>query len=148
MLKSEADPLTHVVFCTPGQEYYAIKNLKAHNILEWADPQKALAQHDRLKERMRVFGAGVIDVPELEGHPNSVFTRDTALCTPRGSIRLVPGIDTREAEGDWMASVLDGMGEPCAGQVLSPGTVDGGEVGFVGLAQRTNEAGYAQLSGF
>ena len=154
MLKSEADRLSRVIVCTPKEEYYQIDNLKAHNILEPANREKALFQHYQLKESLRAFGADVIEVPELAGHPNSVFTRDTAICTPGGYIELLPGIDTREAEGRWMASVLDEMGEPCAGEIVAPGTVDGGDVvlfgetAFVGHTQRTNEDGIRQLSDY
>jgi dimethylargininase len=148
MLRSEADRLTRVIVSTPVQEYTKAENLKAHNILEPADQETAVRQHDLIKETMRSFGSEVIDVPELEGHPNSVFTRDTALCTPDGYIYLRPGISTREKEADWMATI----GEPCVGQIMAPGSVDGGDVvltrdvAFVGLSQRTNEEGIRQLS--
>ncbi len=154
MLKSEADRLTRVIVCTPKEEYYQVENLKAHNILEGANREKALKQHHRLKESLREFGAEVIDVPEFDGHPNSVFTRDTVMCTPQGYIQLLPGIKTREAEGRWMASVLDEIHEPCAGKIITPGTVDGGDVvlfdgvAFIGLTQRTNEEGIYQLSAY
>ena len=51
-----------------------------------------------------------------------------------------------------MAAVLEDIGEPCVGQIMAPGSVDGGdvvltnEVAFVGLSQRTNEEGIRQLS--
>ena len=152
MLSNEADRLKRVIVCTPSEEYFKISNLKLHNILEVADREKALDQHDSLKNLLNTFGADVIDVPELTDHPNSVFTRDTALCTPEGYIELLPGIKTREAEGRWMASALDQLGEPCAGQINYPGTVDGGDVvlcghvAFVGLTVRTNDEGCRQLS--
>jgi len=152
MLRSEADRLIRVIVSTPVQEYTKAENLKAHNILEPADQETAVKQHDLIKETMRSFGAQVIDVPELEGHPNSVFTRDTALCTPDGYVYLRPGIPTREKEADWMAAVLEDIGEPCVGRITAPGSVDGGDVilskdvAFVGLSQRTNEEGIRQLS--
>ena len=152
MLRSEADRLTRVIVSTPVQEYTKAENLKAHNILEPADKETAVRQHDLIKEAMRSFGSEVIDVPEREGHPNSVFTRDAALCTPNGYVYLRPGISTREKEADWMAAILEDIGEPCVGRIMSPGSVDGGdvvltsEVAFVGLSQRTNEEGIRQLS--
>jgi dimethylargininase len=152
MLSSEADKLTRVIVSSPKEEYYKLDNLKAHNILEVADREIAMAQHDHLKTILSDFGAEVIDLPELLNHPNSVFTRDTALCTPGGYIELVPGIDTREDEGTWMASALDQIGEPCVGKVRSPGSVDGGDVvlfndiAFIGLSGRTNKEGARQLS--
>jgi dimethylargininase len=152
MLRSEADRLTRVIVSTPVREYTNVENLKAHNILEPPDQKTAVQQHALIKETMQAFGAEVLDVPELEGHPNSVFTRDAALCTPEGYVYLRPGISTREKEGDWMAAVLEDIGEPCVGRITAPGSVDGGdvvltsEVAFVGLSQRTNEEGIRQLS--
>ena len=52
-----------------------------------------------------------------------------------------------------MAAFLDGLGEPRAGAVRYPGTVDGGDVvlmdgvAFVGLSRRTNAEGCRQLAG-
>ena len=153
MLSSEADLLKRVVVCTPHTAYYDIQDLAAHNILAVADRRTAVGQHDRLKAVLESSGADVIDIPELAGHPNSVFTRDTALCTPEGYVQLLPGIETRRTEGRWMASALDDLGEPRVGQIHAPGSVDGGDVllfgqvAFVGLSGRTNAAGYRQLSG-
>ena len=152
MLISEADPLTRVIVCTPAHAYYRVDSADAHNIPRVADRERALHQHRRLADTLRAFGAEVIDVPEPDGHPNAVFTRDTALCTPAGYIRLSPGLPTRSAEGAWMASVLDGLGEPCAGRITAPGTVDGGDVvlfgqvAFIGHSLRTNREGIRQLS--
>jgi len=154
VLKSETDRLSKVIVCSPGREYLNVRDLAAHHIFEVADPEKASLQHDRLKSVIKTFGAEVIDVPEPENHPNAVFTRDTALCTPGGYIELLPGLSTREAEGRWMAAVLDQLGEPCAGKIKPPGTVDGGDVllcdhvAFVGLSKRTNPEGCYQLSDY
>ena len=76
MLSNEADRLKRVIVCTPNEEYFKISNLKSHNILEVADREKALDQHNSLKNLLSAFSADVIDVPELTDHPNSVFTRD------------------------------------------------------------------------
>ena len=152
MLKSEADRLRRVIVCTPNREYYGIGNLKQHNIYEVGNKENALKQHNRLKELLSNFGSDVTDVPELQNHPNSVFTRDSAICTPEGYIQLFPGIVTRQAEGAWMGSNLDGIGERCVGKIDYPGTVDGGDVllldqvAFIGLSKRTNAEGCRQLS--
>ncbi|MBW2366564.1 MAG: amidinotransferase [Deltaproteobacteria bacterium] len=152
MLKSEADRLRRVIVCTPHEEYCKASNLKEHNILEVAIREKAIVQHNQLKTVLTDFGVEVIDVPELVGHPNSVFTRDTAICTPEGYIEVRPGITTREAEGKWMSAVLDRLGEPRVSQINPPGSVDGGDVvlwnhvAFVGLSKRTNKEGIRQLT--
>jgi dimethylargininase len=152
MLRNEGDRLSRVVVCAPGDEYCQVSDPEQHNIIERADPEVAIEQHDALKRCLRDFGAQVIEVPELAGHPNSVFTRDTALCTPRGHVRLRLGLETRQGEEEWMAEVLDSLGEPCMGAIEAPGTVEGGDVilagsvAFVGRSERTNQEGVEQLA--
>jgi dimethylargininase len=94
------------------------------------------------------FGVDLLDVPELAGHPNSVFTRDTAVCTPQGYIHLNLGLETRQGEGGaWMAQILYAQGGHCIGEVKPPGTIEGGDVvlagnvAFIGRSARTNEEG-------
>ena len=152
MLKSEGHRLRRVVVCSPDKEYFNVKDLKAHNFDARANPEKAKSQHDLLKSTMKKFGAEVIDVRELSSHPNSVFTRDTSLCTPQGYVQLRMGLNTRRGEGDWMAQVLDGLKEPKAGKIQAPGTMEGGDiilagsVAFIGCSRRTNLNGVRQLS--
>jgi len=153
MLKNEGDKLRKVIVCTPGNEYFSIYNLKTHNIAEIADRARTIEQHRRLKEIMTEFGADVIDIKELSGHPNSVFTRDTAICCPGGYIRLRMGLNTRRGEEDWIARRLKNLGEPSAGMITEPGTVEGGDVilagktAFIGISSRTNREGARQVSG-
>jgi dimethylargininase len=152
MLRNEGDRLSRVVVCTPRHEYFNVKSLKDQHIHMAADPTKTQRQFGVLKTTMETFGCEVIDVPELGNHPNSVFTRDTALCTPRGYIKLRMGLAARRGEEEWMAKILESLGEPCAGEIKEPGTVEGGDVilagsvAFVGLSKRTNEQGVKQLA--
>ncbi|MFQ6084286.1 MAG: dimethylarginine dimethylaminohydrolase family protein [Candidatus Aminicenantia bacterium] len=152
MLKNEGDRLLRVVVCTPKSEYFRVSNRRAHNIRQLADQEKAKQQHDTLKSILKEFGCEVIDIPELSGHPNSVFTRDTALCTPNGYIKLRMGLSTRKGEEDWMSQVLESLGVPNVGNIKEPGTVEGGDiilagsVAFVGRSSRTNNEGVKQIS--
>jgi dimethylargininase len=144
--------LTRVIVCPPGPEYFNVRHRKSHNIERPADERKAKRQHDDLRSLLQRSGCKVIDVPELEGHPNSVFTMDTALCTPFGFITLRMGLDTRRGEETWMENILTSLGEKQAGKIESPGTVEGGDViltgsiAFIGLSQRTNKEGAKQVS--
>lgn len=152
MLRNEGDRLRRVVVCAPRREYFNVADLRAHNIVEVADPDSTRRQHDALKALMTQCGCEVIDVPELAGHPNSVFTRDVALCAPAGYVKLRMGLPSRRGEEEWMAQALESLGEPCAGEITAPGTVEGGdvilagEVAFVGLSARTNRQGVRQIS--
>jgi dimethylargininase len=152
MLKSEGDKLTRVVVCAPKVEYFNVDNFKAHNITEIADPEQTIKQHAELQATLKNFGCEVINIAELPGHPNSVFTRDMAAVTPSGYIKIAMGITTREGEEDLMASTLDSLGEPCVGEISAPGTVEGGDViicgsvAFIGHTQRTNREGIRQFT--
>jgi dimethylargininase len=154
MVRNEGDKLRRVVVCTPQKEYFNVRNPDVHNITQRADQKKAVQQHAVLKAIMHQSGCEVIDIPELSDHPNSIFTRDTAVCTPEGYIKLRMGLETRRGEDAWMAQTLDALGEPCAGGIKAPGTVEGGDiilagkVAFVGCSQRTNENGVQQISKF
>lgn len=152
MLRSEGDRLTKVVVSRPGDAYFDPRTHKANNINEVADRDETQRQYDRLISVMRAFGSEVVEVPELPGHPNSVFTRDVSLCTPKGHIKLRMGIAGRRGEEEWMSRVLTSLGERCVGEITEPGTVEGGDVmlagsvAFVGLSRRTNPEGASQLS--
>ena len=152
MLRNEGGRLTRVVVCTPRQEYFCVDDLKAHNITAVADSAKTKEQFNLLKLKMAHFGVEVIDVPELMGHPNSVFTRDVSVSTPQGYIKLRLGLPARRGEGEWMARMLGSLGEPCAGEIKESGTVEGGDiilaghVAFIGHTKRTNTEGVNQIS--
>jgi dimethylargininase len=152
MLNNEGDRLTQVVVCTPGGQYFRWSDPDAHNIHEMPDPTRTRDQHDKLKTILGKSGCEVIDVRELQNHPNSVFTRDAALCTPAGFIRLRMGLASRRGEDEWMAGILRSLSEPCVGMIDEPGTVEGGDVilagatAFVGLSARTNAEGARQIA--
>ncbi|MGD2152350.1 MAG: arginine deiminase family protein [Gemmatimonadales bacterium] len=151
MLSNEGDRLKGVVVSTPRDAYFDASTHEAANIPELADRERSIEQHDTLKATMSDFGCEVIDLPELAGDPNSVFTRDTALATPRGHIKLRMGLKARRGEEAWMSEALEALGEPCIGEITAPGTVEGGDVilmgrvAFVGLSARTNVQGTRQL---
>jgi len=154
MLRNEGDRLTSVIVSTPKKEYFNIFDTAAHNINENADIYRTILQHNLLKSVLSRSGCKIIDIPELGGHPNSVFTRDTALMTPKGYIRLRMGLDSRRGEEEWMSGVLASLGERCIGEIKPPGIAEGGDiilagnVAFIGHSKRTNKEGIEQLSGF
>lgn len=152
MLRSEGDRLISVAVSTPREQYFKVTDPGAHNMNEVADRDETLEQHRALVALISRSGAEVIDLPELPGHPNSVFTRDVALVTPQGYVKLRMGLPSRRGEADWMADALEAKGEPCAGEIERPGTVEGGDVilaghvAFVGHSVRTNQDGVHQIS--
>ena len=151
-IRSEGERLEAVVLCEPRHEYFCIDDRVRHNITAEAQPERAFAQHEALVHLLRSRGARVLLIDELPGHPNSVFTRDTSVVTPRGYIKLRMGIQSRDGEEDWAAAYLDALGVPRAGEICAPGTVEGGDVllagnvAFVGCSQRTNKEGQSQVA--
>lgn len=151
-VRSEGDRLKRVVVCAPRREYFRVDDLRAHNIETPADPAAARAQHGRLRAALRKAGARVVNMPELAGHPNSVFARDACLATPCGYIKLRMGLPTRRGEEDRLAAAVEALGIPRAGAIEPPGTVEGGDVilaggvAFVGQSARTNANGVGQLA--
>ncbi len=151
MKLNEGDVLRKVIVCPPETEYFLVDDLESHNITEIADRKKAMAQHRELQRKMEASGAEVAIVKELPGHPNSVFTRDTALCAGDGYVRLRMGLPTRRGEEVWMSRILESMGMASVGIIDPPGTVEGGDVilaggvAFVGHSSRTNTSGAEQM---
>jgi dimethylargininase len=133
-------------------EYFSVADLDTHNITEIPNADRTKEQFSLLKSIIKESGCEVIDVPELPGHPNSVFTRDISLVTPQGYVKLRMGLESRRGEEAWMARYLDSLGEPSAGEIRAPGTVEGGDiilagnVAFVGQSKRTNDEGVRQIS--
>lgn len=152
MLRNEGERLRRVFVSAPKKAYFSVPDPKAHNIGEVANRNRAIEQHQSLRRLLRKSGCRVVNLPELEGHPNSVFVRDSSLVTPRGYIRLRMGLSTRRGEESWMASALNSLGVPWAGEIRKPGTVEGGDVvlagdvAFVGQSERTNASGVKQLT--
>lgn len=152
MLRNEGDRLTRVVVSSPGDAYFNASTHEAGNIPRLPDRDLTAQQHDALRATMARFGCEVMDVPELENHPNSVFPRDVAVCTPHGHIKLRMGLESRRGEEAWMSRVLESIGQPCIGEIKEPGTVEGGDVilagsvAFVGLSRRSDIDGVSQLA--
>ncbi|MDP3444569.1 MAG: amidinotransferase, partial [Ignavibacteria bacterium] len=92
MIRNEGDRLRRVIVCSPGNEYFSVTNKKAHNFNQIADAKTASLQHKKLRSVLIDFGCELIEMEEFSGFPNSVFTRDTALCTPNGYISLNMGL--------------------------------------------------------
>ncbi|MFO7769193.1 MAG: arginine deiminase family protein [bacterium] len=152
MLRNEGERLTRVLVCPPGDAYTGVEVPDEHGMLEPADEETVREQYRGLRTALASGGAEVVEVPELPGHPNSVFVRDTALVTPFGHLQLRMSLPSRAGEAIWMSETLSALGMPCTGEIEEPGTVEGGdvilagEVAFVGSSARTNREGAEQVS--
>jgi len=140
------------ITCTPGQAYFGVRDLESHHITSLPEPWQALEQHCGLIRTMEQSGARVVNLVEMPGHPNAVFTRDTAVYTPHGAIMVRMGLPSRRGEEQWMTDELARLSIPVIGQIDNPGTVEGGDVilannvAFIGHSSRTNRHGIYQLA--
>jgi dimethylargininase len=111
----------------------------------------ALIQHAAYCEALVSCGVSVTTLPLDNDYPDSTFVEDAAIITQRGAIITRPGADTRRGEVASISSELSKWFDKL-GRIEAPGTVDGGDICeaeghfFIGVSDRTNEAGANQLS--
>jgi len=93
----------------------------------------------------------LIRLPVDSCHPDATFVEDTAILTTQSAILARPGAPSRLEE---VAEIEDTVQKvyKVVHKIEPPGTVDGGDICeagshfFIGLSQRTNEAGARQLA--
>lgn len=112
---------------------------------------RAIEQHDAYCQALEACGLEVIRLEPDERYPDSTFVEDTAVLTPRGAILTRPGASSRLGEIDAIEPTLC-RNFPQLQSIIAPGTLDGGDICeagehfFIGISERTNEAGAAQLA--
>jgi dimethylargininase len=112
--------------------------------------ETALAQHAAYVKALEAAGVDVIALPPDEQYPDSTFVEDTSLLTPKCAIITRPGAPSRRGE---TVSIEKAVAEHFADveRVVSPGTVDAGDIMmvgshfYIGLSQRTNQEGAEQV---
>lgn len=138
---------TNAIVRTPGR---SIVNGVTTANLGKPDYRKALQQHERYVEALRVCGLAVTIMPPLEEYPDSTFVEDCVVLTERCAVIGNLGVDSRKGEE---ASIEKIVGEFCSNivRIRDPATLEGGDVlragdhFYVGITQRTNEEGARQL---
>lgn len=114
------------------------------------DYSVALAQHQAYIHALIECGLNVKVLPADEEFPDSTFVEDTALLTAKGAIIARPGAESRLGEIDSMIPVITEYYENIR-RIEEPGTVEPGDVlmvgehFYIGLSNRTNQAGSVQL---
>ena len=114
------------------------------------DYQRALRQHAAYCEALERCGLELTYLEADELNPDSTFVEDTAVLVPAGAILTRPGAASRMGEVQSIRETISGFYSQI-NSILEPGTLDGGdvcEVGnhfFIGISERTNEAGAGQL---
>ncbi|MEP6707407.1 MAG: N(G),N(G)-dimethylarginine dimethylaminohydrolase [Pyrinomonadaceae bacterium] len=115
------------------------------------DLGRALEQHGAYCAALRQCGLTLTWLEPDEQYPDSTFLEDTAVITERGAILTRPGAATRIGEVAGIRELLQQFYSELH-SIDAPGTIDGGDVCeadnefFIGISQRTNEAGARQLA--
>ena len=113
------------------------------------DVDRARRQHAAYAAALRDLGCEVLELPELEGFPDSVFVEDTALVFDEMAVLTQPGAVTRRGEVDSVGAALAQF-RPLR-RIEGEGTLDGGDVlrigreVYVGRSARSNDEGIRQL---
>ncbi|HMG72560.1 MAG TPA: hypothetical protein VK582_03595 [Pyrinomonadaceae bacterium] len=113
--------------------------------------ERALEQHDAYCTALAQCGLTLTRLEPDPTYPDSTFVEDTAILTERCAVLTRPGGPSRTGEVASIRSVLTTFFSSLPA-IHSPGTVDGGDVCeagdhfFIGISERTNEAGARQLA--
>jgi dimethylargininase len=108
-----------------------------------------LVQHGQYVNTLRELGLQVEVLPAAPDYPDAYFVEDPAVVTPEVAIITIPGAPARQGEQESIAPAL-APHRPLV-HIEAPGTVEGGDIlmvgrhFFIGLSERTNEAGAEQL---
>ncbi len=115
------------------------------------DFARALEQHAAYVQALRDCGLAVTVLEADEAYPDSTFIEDTALLVPGCAVITRPGAPSRRGETAAVEAALAAFFDNIA-HITAPGTVDAGDIMmvgshfFIGLSQRTNREGAAQMT--
>ena len=107
-------------------------------------------QHNAYLSALKKCGLELIILNADEDYPDSVFIEDVALLTSKCAIISRPGASSRREEINCMRMVLEPHFKIIE-QIKPEGTLDAGDVMmagdhfYIGLSERTNDAGADQL---
>ena len=114
------------------------------------DVAKAIAQHKAYQDCLAELGVRIVSLPAEPELPDAVFVEDPALVLDEIAVISNMGAPSRRPEARSLADAISRY-RPLK-FLVEPATLDGGDVMridrliFVGLSQRTNREGIAQLS--
>jgi len=118
-----------------------------------SDPDFSLFenQHKAYAIALEKAGATLTRLPPAAAFPDSVFIEDAALCLRQAAIILRPGAPSRFGEAELLRPVLE-QHFPAIIELSGDGFIDGGDIlltnqhAFIGLSERTNQAGFDELA--
>ena len=137
---------THAITRLPGENF--ADGLTTANLGRPSYPY-ILQQHHAYRQALLNCGLDVIVLPAEPAYPDAYFVEDPAIITPKIAVLTRSGAPSRLGEGITLEPLLEYY-RPLV-HIHPPGTVDGGDVlmvgnhFFIGLSERTNKDGAAQL---
>jgi dimethylargininase len=117
--------------------------------LDEPDFDKLISQHTAYIKTLQDLGLTVIELERLPKYPDAYFIEDVAVVTPDIAVVSNPGACSRNGEQEYITPVLKKYRDVI--RIEAPGTLDGGDVlmvgnhFFIGISERTNPLGAAQL---
>ena len=122
----------------------------------WAQPLDVdllVDQHAAFVGILERLGCEVLELPALEGLPDSCFTYDPAFTIGDGVIALRSAKEVRVGEGERLAADLAAAGVPTVAALSGSATADGGDMFWldrttlaIGRSYRTNQAAVDQIT--
>lgn len=117
------------------------------------DLARAIDEYERFVAMLRASGTEISWLDEADGTGlDSIYVRDASIVCDRGAILCRMGKRQRQGEPGAQEAAFRRMGVPVLGAITSPGTLEGGDVAWlgeralaVGRGYRTNDEGIAQL---
>ena len=152
---SDIGPWSHIVVHHAreafGSDAEIARQWRALNFSAAPDYGRAVDQYDRFVDLLRTSGAAI--------HPehslltlDAIYVRDASVMCARGAILCRMGKPQRQAEPAALADTYRALGIPVAGASMAPGTLEGGDVTWlgprlvaVGRGYRTNDEGIRQF---
>ncbi len=138
---------THAITRLPGENF--AEGLTTSNLGKPSYPL-IMEQHRVYRQALLGLGLDVMVLPAEPAFPDGYFVEDPCIITPKIAILTYAGAPSRRGEGNTLEPFIEYY-RPVA-NIQPPGTIDGGDVlmvenhYFIGLSERTNKEGAAQLS--
>jgi N-dimethylarginine dimethylaminohydrolase len=118
------------------------------------DLEKSINEFIEFKKLLDNTEIEIIELPRSDNLTiDSIYTRDSILISPKGLILCNMGRASRTPEAKNNSEYLKSLGHEVAGEILAPGTLEGGDFIWlnnsqcaVGLGPRTNQEGISQLA--
>jgi dimethylargininase len=115
------------------------------------DHVRAIEQHTAYCSALERCGLKLTFLEPDSRYPDSTFVEDTAVVTEQFAVLALPGAPSRVEEVKSVRNELASFYSPLH-FIREPGTLDGGDICqadnhfFIGISNRTNEAGAEQMS--